>query len=197
MKNIKNILWVCPVIGFLVACQPKDKDITIDSQPPPTNQAPSSSDTSTSSATQVGSFSGGGVSSSENNTREEPVRNSLGVLIDEFGIPTHTVFYFEFDQSSINADDLDTLASHGEYIAKSPSTRVRLEGHTDERGAREYNVALGENRAKSIVRILQLQGVRPEQISVLSFGEEQPADIGHNDNSWALNRRVEIIYEIR
>ncbi len=197
MKKLFRLVWICSAVGILVACQPKDKDMEIVS-PPPVNQGKTSADTSSSSSAQVGSINGSEMSSSMNDAQEQELtRNEMGVLIDEFGIPKHTVFYFDFDQSSISEGDLDALASHGEYIARSSSARVRIEGHTDERGAREYNVALGENRAKSVERILQLQGVKPEQLSILSFGEEQPADIGHTDNSWALNRRVEIIYEIR
>ncbi|MCB1756439.1 MAG: peptidoglycan-associated lipoprotein Pal, partial [Gammaproteobacteria bacterium] len=146
--------------------------------------------------TQVGTAGGRSVSGEESQAAEV-LRNELGVVVDEFGIPTHMVFYFEYDQASIHPEDLDTLASHGQYIASSPNARVRLEGHTDERGTREYNVALGENRAKAVERILQLQGVRPNQISILSFGEEQPAEDGHDEKSWSLNRRVEIVYESR
>jgi peptidoglycan-associated lipoprotein len=75
-----------------------------------------------------------------------------------------------------------------------PSIRIRIEGHADERGTREYNLALGERRADSVSRLLQLQGVLDDQIEILSYGEELPAASGHDERSWALNRRVEIVY---
>ncbi len=191
MNNSLKIVSVCAAAALLAACQPKDKDMDIDSLPPADQQASQSQ-----SSTQLGSVSGRNVSGSENNPAE-PRTNELGVLVDEYGIPTHRVFYFDYDQASIDPADLDALASHGQYVANSPGARVRLEGHTDERGTREYNIALGENRAKAVERILQLQGVRPSQIAVLSLGEEQPASDGHEENNWALNRRVEIIYEVQ
>ncbi len=191
MKQLQMFVWACITMIVLAACQPKDKELEIDSQPPIKQK-----ETASQTSTQVATTEGNQVSGTENNIKE-PLRNDRGVIVDEMGIPTNTVFYFEFDRSSLNANDLDILASHGQYIADSANARVRLEGHTDERGAREYNVALGENRAKAVERILQLQGVRPSQISVLSFGEEQPADDGHTESSWVMNRRVEIVYESR
>ena len=84
---------------------------------------------------------------------------------------------------------------HGRYLAQNPEGRVRLEGHTDERGSREYNIALGERRAQSIARMLQLQGVSSAQARSISYGEELPVDENHTPDSWAKNRRVHIIYE--
>ena len=79
---------------------------------------------------------------------------------------------------------------------RNPDGRVRLEGHTDERGTREYNIGLGESRAKTIARMLQLQGVSSAQVRTISYGEEIPVDEGHNNGAWAKNRRVNIIYEV-
>ncbi len=105
------------------------------------------------------------------------------------------IIYFDFDQSKIKAEFLPLLEQHATYLTEYPETKVRLEGHSDERGSREYNIALGERRAKAVKRFLQLKGVAEDQISIVSFGEELPARLGHNEAAWALNRRVEIIYE--
>jgi len=86
------------------------------------------------------------------------------------------------------------VAAHAKYLAGHPGTRVRLEGHTDERGSREYNIGLGERRAQSVRRALLLQGAADAQISTVSYGEERPAAPGHDEAAWAKNRRVEIVY---
>jgi len=86
------------------------------------------------------------------------------------------------------------VASHAKFLAGHSGTRVRLEGHTDERGSREYNIGLGERRAQAVRRALLLQGASDAQISTVSYGEERPAVSGHDETSWAKNRRVEIVY---
>ena len=109
--------------------------------------------------------------------------------------PQERVIYFDYDRSELRPEFLDIVAQHGRYLAQNPDGRVRLEGHTDERGSREYNVALGESRAKTVSRMLQLQGVSSAQVRTISYGEELPVDEGHNSEAWAENRRVNVIYE--
>jgi peptidoglycan-associated lipoprotein len=104
------------------------------------------------------------------------------------------VIYFDFDQSTVRADYLDVISAHADYLAANPQVVVRLEGHTDERGSREYNLALGENRAKAVRSLLLAQGVSDNQVVVVSYGEERPATDEHNEEAWALNRRVELVY---
>ncbi len=103
-----------------------------------------------------------------------------------------TVFYFDFDVSEFMASDRDVLAIHGRNLAANSSRRVRLEGHADERGTREYNLALGERRANSIRDYLVVNGASLSQIETVSYGEERPADTGQTEASYRLNRRVEI-----
>lgn len=105
------------------------------------------------------------------------------------------VIYFEYDSAEIGAADQDTLAAHAGFLASNPGQRITLEGHTDERGSREYNIALGDRRALSVQRILELNGTGGDQVSVVSYGEEKPAADGHSDAAWRLNRRVEIVYQ--
>lgn len=106
------------------------------------------------------------------------------------------VFYFDFDSDRVRSEYLPSISAHAEY-AKRKGARVRLEGHTDERGTREYNVGLGERRAQSVQRMLAAEGVPANQLRVLSFGEERPQQLGHDEAAWGKNRRVEIIYEKR
>ncbi len=102
--------------------------------------------------------------------------------------------YFDFDQSAVRADDQATLEQHATRLSNDSRSRMRLEGHADERGSREYNIGLGERRAQAVRRILLIQGASAAQISTVSFGEERPAAFGSDEESYALNRRVEIKY---
>lgn len=104
------------------------------------------------------------------------------------------VIYFEFDSIDIGGDYEEILVIHGQHLAENPSATLRLEGHADERGSREYNIGLGERRSQAVRRILILQGATAEQISTVSFGEERPAEFGSTEEAWARNRRVEIVY---
>ncbi|MCK9469469.1 MAG: peptidoglycan-associated lipoprotein Pal [Porticoccaceae bacterium] len=102
-----------------------------------------------------------------------------------------TVFYFEFDRAVLRPEARAALDIHAQRL-RSGDRQVRLEGHADERGTREYNMALGERRANSVKEYLVLQGVNPSQLEVISYGEERPAQLGSDDRSWSLNRRVEM-----
>lgn len=104
------------------------------------------------------------------------------------------LFYFDFDQSIIKRAGHRELNEHTKALSKMSDFRVRLEGHADERGTREYNNALGERRANAVRSYLMSQGVSSSQIEVISYGEEKPVAGGSNERSWALNRRVEIVY---
>lgn len=104
------------------------------------------------------------------------------------------VIYFEYDSVEITMEGQDLLVHHAGYLVANPGVHVTLEGNTDERGSREYNIALGDRRALSVQRILELNGVAPEQVTVVSYGEEKPAAEGHSDAAWGLNRRVELLY---
>lgn len=104
-----------------------------------------------------------------------------------------TVFYFEFDKSDLSQEDRDALVYHAEQLKANPNMRIRLEGHADERGTREYNLALGERRAQAVERYLQVQGVSAGQMETVSYGEERPVQTGTNEAAYSANRRVEMI----
>ncbi len=102
--------------------------------------------------------------------------------------------YFDYDSAEIKPQYLDVIRTHSAYLGSTTSQRVTLEGNTDERGTREYNLALGDQRAESVRQLMLAEGVTQGQLTTLSYGEERPADPGHNDNAWRLNRRVVIQY---
>lgn len=102
-----------------------------------------------------------------------------------------TVFYFDFDKATLKPESRSALSTHAQRLRAKPRY-VRLEGHADERGTREYNIALGERRANAVKEYLVLQGVDGSQLEVISYGEERPAALGSDEGSWGLNRRVEM-----
>lgn len=104
------------------------------------------------------------------------------------------IIYFDFDSSEVRAEDTDRVSRHAAQLRDNPSLRVRLEGHADERGSREYNIGLGERRAQAVRRLLLIQGAAATQISTVSFGEERPAADGSDEFAYEQNRRVEIRY---
>ena len=105
-----------------------------------------------------------------------------------------TVFYFDFDTSEINSDARDVLVAHARYLSSNPSMNARLEGHADDRGTKEYNLALGERRANAVERFLIVNGAARGQLETISYGEEKPAMEGTSDAARAQNRRVELIF---
>ncbi len=115
-------------------------------------------------------------------------------LDDPSSLLSKRVIYFDFDRAEIKAEFRDIIRAHSEYLKANPRTRIVLEGHTDERGTREYNMGLGERRANAVRSMMTLQGVASNQIETVSYGEERPVALGHDEESWRLNRRVEIVY---
>ncbi|WP_447590053.1 peptidoglycan-associated lipoprotein Pal [Aquipseudomonas campi] len=114
-----------------------------------------------------------------------------GSLSEEAALRAITTFYFEYDSSDLKPEAMRALDVHAKDL-KGNGARVVLEGHTDERGTREYNMALGERRAKAVQRYLVLQGVSPAQLELVSYGKERPVATGSDEQSWAQNRRVEL-----
>ena len=105
--------------------------------------------------------------------------------------------YFEFDRSNVRSEFRPIVDAHAAYIQANPSARVILEGHTDERGSREYNLGLGERRGNSVEELLRAAGVSSRQLEVVSYGEERPVCRESNEDCWQRNRRTEIVYTAR
>lgn len=104
------------------------------------------------------------------------------------------IIYFDYDQSEVRPEYTDMLATHARRLANDGSLKLRLEGHGDERGSREYNIGLGERRAQAVRRLLLIQGASSAQISTVSYGEERPAAYGSTESDYQKNRRVELSY---
>jgi peptidoglycan-associated lipoprotein len=178
MKNV-YILWI-PILLSLLLLAGCSSTPTLEGEGAEvTEQSTGADDTdagaSTSAASQGGEWQG------------DPLENPNSLLATR-------VIYFDFDQSAVRSEYLDVIQAHADYLAANPQVVVRLEGHADEKGTREYNLGLGENRANSVRSLMLAQGVSDNQLVVVSYGEERAAAFEHNEESWALNRRVELIY---
>ena len=121
--------------------------------------------------------------------------SAIGVTDANRPLLAKRVVHFEFDSSDILSTDYPTLQAHAQYLNANANSRLALVGHTDERGTREYNMALGERRAKAVESFLVSNGVRADQLEPVSYGKEQPVNPAHNEAAWSENRRVELKYE--
>lgn len=120
------------------------------------------------------------------------------VTVDPLNDPASPLYqktvYFDFNSDAIKPEGRDTIIAHAQHLSANPNKKITLEGHADERGTVEYNIALGERRANAVKRLMTLQGASSSQIEVVSFGEERPVDPGHTESAWSKNRRAEIVY---
>ena len=161
---------------------------------------------STGGATSTGapgaSAAGAGTGATAIGTRvgrqgvQGPMEPGRGASGEWLGGPLGTlVIYFDYDRSAIREEYGDVLQAHGAWLAANPGGSLRLEGHADERGTPEYNLALGSRRAQAVAQALNALGAGDGQWTAVSFGEERPAEDAPNEGAWSKNRRVELIYE--
>jgi peptidoglycan-associated lipoprotein len=132
------------------------------------------------------------VNSGDVKTVEARSLNNENIRYDSMAVFANATIYFEFDKSSLTSKSIQTLKSAVNALNDNSSIQITLAGHADERGTREYNLALGQRRAESVSDYLVLNGISKSRITVKSFGEERPAVSGQNEESYAKNRRVEI-----
>jgi len=132
-----------------------------------------------------------GTNNDPNNTQDI----SLAGLSDPNNLLSQRVIYFDYDKAAIRPEYMVLINTHSKLLSKYPNLKMRLEGHADERGSREYNVALSDARSQSVKNIMVAQGPDSNQMRTIGFGEEIPIVRGHNSSSWQKNRRVEIKYD--
>ncbi|MGE4595285.1 MAG: OmpA family protein [Gammaproteobacteria bacterium] len=145
---------------------------------------------------ESGSFSGeelaeSDASASEQSSEQSETEIAVRTLTDA---DVSFALYFSYDDTEIDEEATQVIIDHANFMRNNPEISLRLEGHADERGTREYNLALGENRALSVKEVLGLYGLE-NRVEVVSFGEEQPIAFTHDEDSWQKNRRVEFIYQ--
>ncbi len=132
-----------------------------------------------------------GANNDPNNTQDI----TLAGLSDSSNLLSQRIIYFDYNKSSIRPEYMVLINTHAKLLSKYPNLKMRLEGHADERGSREYNVALSAARAQSVKNIMLAQGPGYKQMKTIGFGEEVPIVRGNNASSWERNRRVEIKYD--
>ena len=181
---MKNLLIGVSLALLLSACASKEppKEIKVEDRSPPTTTTTTTTTTPTTQTTQ-GQQAG---------VATRPARDPL----KDPGSPlSQRVIYFDYDKDVVKPEFAALVQAHASYLAQNRNRKVRLEGHADERGSREYNMALGQRRADTVRRTMAVLGVGNERIESLSFGEDKPKANGHDEASWAQNRRVEIVYD--
>ena len=170
------ILTLCMAL-FLTACASKKKEAPVAVEDG-ANTTDSAYDSSTSNPWGVPGYS------------EDELR-ALGITENPLN---YKVVYFEYNSSTVDERSRIIIDAHARNLNATGGAQVSLEGHADERGTRDYNLALGERRAQEVSRLMQAGGAGSSSIQTISYGEERPADTGHNDAAWQKNRRVAINY---
>jgi peptidoglycan-associated lipoprotein len=172
LKKVANLVAVCMVV-VLAACASEQA-----------KQAPTSEATPTPAHPQQGA-------QSQATPGQAVVTNPLN---DPNNILYKKSVYYAFDKYNIEPQYMPIVEAHAGYLKSHPQATVRLEGNCDERGSREYNLALGQRRADGVKSAIELLGVSDKQIDTVSWGSEKPKALGHNEEAWAQNRRTDIVY---
>ncbi len=180
---MKNMILVAMLATTLVACGDRIK---------PDDDATGGGDTSGATAGGIDGAGGADGTALEGGKLVSYEENAIN---DPNNVLSEKIIYFGFDSNAVGDDFVELVKHHGKYLSFNISASVRLEGHADERGTREYNIALAEARAQAVKQLMIYEGASNDQISVISYGEEKPVEFGHDDESMSLNRRVEIIYQ--
>src|SRR5271165_5369005 len=181
MKRMVSIACLLAAASLLAGCPKKATTV----EPPVAgSQVPGSSSTSP----------GEGASTTTTPLGGEAGTAMAGQGGAAAGLLAQRVIYFDFDKSDIKPEFNDIIAAHARNLTAHPNLKLKLEGNTDERGTREYNIGLGERRAQAVRRALLLQGAAESQLTTVSFGAERPAVEGDDEAAWAQNRRVELVY---
>jgi peptidoglycan-associated lipoprotein len=178
MKRIISIALLIAGAALLSGC-PKKHNV---SEPPVAgSQVPDSSTAEEGASTSTNPLGG------DADSRARSLGEGTGTL-------ARKVIYFDFDKSEIKPEYADIVTTAAHNMTGNPKMKMKLEGNTDGRGTREYNIGLGERRAQAVRRALMLQGVAESQVTTVSFGAERPAVEGDDEAAWSKNRRVEVVY---
>ena len=190
---------IAAVLALFVSACATTQDEIIEDGPPIVDESATdgaASGAETADGATASGLDGSGDSGATAIAEGEREMGAAEMLEQSDGPLANRTIYFEYDSASLTDESIAILETHGNFIAANGEVRVRLEGHADERGSREYNIGLGDRRAQSVRRVLLFQGAATNQIDTVSYGEERPVDSGHSEEAWAKNRRVELIYTV-
>jgi len=199
--GIKSWLLVTLVAAFVSACASTQEEISAGGDGAPVDQSQSGSSGSVDgSSMDSGGAEATGLDGADGGDGTAIVDSGPMTAMELLEEPdtelANRIIYFEYDSAKLSSESIAILETHGNFIAGNGEVTVRLEGHGDERGSREYNIALGDRRAQSVRRVLLFQGASSDQVETVSYGEEKPMELGHDDAAWSKNRRVELIYTV-
>jgi len=180
MKNLIRYGAVLLLASLLAACASTSK--------PPATTPPSTPPSGAQTAPATPPKSAAELEAEAKRAQEQTRRMQL---------LTEEVIYFEYDSASITDHSRAVIEAHSQYVTENPDVTLELAGHCDERGTREYNLALGERRSQAVQKLMIAFGVPAKQVKVVSFGEEKPVDPEHNEGAWKKNRRVELVYKLK
>jgi peptidoglycan-associated lipoprotein len=180
MKRILSVAFLIAGAALLSGCPKKHN---INDAPVAGTQVPDSAGANGDAASTSTTALGGDANS-----------NARGLNGEGTGPLARKIIYFDFDKSEIKPEYADIVTTAAHTLTANPRLKMKLEGNTDNRGTREYNIGLGERRAQAVRRALMLQGVAESQVATVSFGAERPAAEGDDESAWAKNRRVEVVY---
>lgn len=181
MQSLRTLLFVAAIAGVLVGC----------SSTPIANTDATATSAVTSATKPAEAPAAKSAATASTNV---PTKVLPPYLDPASALYSKRSVYFGFDVFSVGKDFESMLELHGKYLASNPSVAIKVEGNTDERGGAEYNLALGQKRAEAVVRVLKVFGVKPSQVEAVSWGKEKPKSVGHDEASWAENRRVDLVY---
>ncbi len=176
-RNLLSVAMLVAAVALVSACSKKQDVI----EPPD-------------AGTEVPANAGSEGASTTSRALGGEASTQGGMAGDATGPLAKRVIYFDFDKSEIKPEFADIITFHARNLTSHPNVHLKLEGNTDERGTREYNIGLGERRAQAVRRALMLQGVAESQLTTVSYGSERPAAEGDDEAAWSLNRRVELVY---
>ena len=187
---MNRLLIAAAFAALLAGCQ---------SQPTTQSAAPVEDRSATSGSTTPGGASTagagtGGVSGSQQGATRPGTGTSGNPLRDPSSVLSKRAVYFDFDSFTVRDEFRPLIEAHGRDLAQNRSARMTIQGNTDDRGSREYNIALGQKRADAVKRMMTLLGAQDGQIETVSFGKEKPRNGGHDEAAWAENRRDDILY---
>ena len=181
------ILAFAALLAAGCSTQPSQPTAPIDDRPATTGE-------STTGASTAGTGTGGVSGSTVPGAGTGSSASGANVLRDPNNILSKRSVFFEFDSFAVSDQYRALVEAHGRYLAGNRGARATVQGNTDERGSREYNIALGQRRADSIKRMMTLLGAQDAQVETVSFGKEKPRNPGHDEAAWAQNRRGDIVH---
>ncbi|MCM0043023.1 MAG: peptidoglycan-associated lipoprotein Pal [Burkholderiaceae bacterium] len=185
MRGFQTSALLAAILMLASACS----TVKLDDKAPIENRVPSGVDSSTAPASVPAPSSGAAASgdASKNARSNDPLDDPASVL-------SKRSIYFDLDSYAIKEEFKSVIEAHGKYLSGRPDRKVVIQGHTDERGGSEYNLALGQKRAEAVRRALALAGAKDAQMEAISFGKEKPKATGSSEEAWAQNRRADIAY---